>query len=102
MTNEERQAALEAIIYAADEPATLDQLAGLPEALVIVDENDVLRDEGEAYARKLAEEGVAVHKHRYDGMVHAFFGLSAAFDAGREAVTRVGTAARRAFGTLDG
>ncbi|HWS46787.1 MAG TPA: alpha/beta hydrolase [Acidimicrobiia bacterium] len=83
-------------------PLRARDVHGVAPALVLTAEYDPLRDEGEAYARKLAEEGVAVHKHRYDGMVHAFFGLSATFDAGREAVTRVGTAARRAFGTLDG
>jgi acetyl esterase len=70
-------------------------------ALVITGEYDPLRDEGEAYALKLAAAGVDVQKHRYDGMIHAFFGLSAAFDASKDAMQRVGIAVRRAFGTLD-
>jgi acetyl esterase/lipase len=52
--------------------ATLDQLSGLPEALVIVDENDVLRDEGEAYARRLTEAGVRTTSLRYNGILHDF------------------------------
>ncbi len=64
-------------------------------------EYDPLRDEGEAYARRLAEAGVHVQKHRYDGMIHAFFVLSGAIDASRDALDRAGTALRRAFGTLD-
>jgi acetyl esterase len=52
--------------------ASLDQLKGLPDALTVVDENDVLRDEGEAYARKLAQAGVRVTSVRYNGTIHDF------------------------------
>jgi acetyl esterase len=52
-------------------------LAGLPPALLVVDENDVLRDEGEAYGRKLAEAGVRVTSVRYNGTVHDFVMLNA-------------------------
>ena len=52
--------------------ATLEQLQGLPDALVAVDENDVLRDEGEAYARKLSQAGVRVTSVRYNGTIHDF------------------------------
>lgn len=69
-------------------------------ALVITAEFDPLRDEGEAYARRLHEAGVPVQRHRYDGMIHAFFGLSGAFPASRDAIQRAATALRRAFGTL--
>jgi acetyl esterase/lipase len=55
--------------------ATLDDLAGLPPAFLIVDENDVLRDEGEAYARRLTEAGVPTTSVRYNGTLHDFMML---------------------------
>jgi acetyl esterase len=56
--------------------AKLEQLAGLPPAHVIVDENDVLRDEGEAYARRLIEAGVPTTSVRYNAILHDFMMLN--------------------------
>jgi acetyl esterase len=62
--------------YASPLRASDEQLAGLPPALVIVDEADVLRDEGEAYAARLRAAGVAVTTVRYDGITHDFMMLN--------------------------
>jgi acetyl esterase/lipase len=56
--------------------ATIEDLRGLPEAFIIVDENDVLRDEGEAYGRKLTAAGVRTTSVRYNGIIHDFMMLN--------------------------
>ena len=57
--------------------ASVDELRGLPSATVIVAENDLLRSEGEAYAAKLREAGVATTSTRYKGTIHDFVMLNA-------------------------
>jgi acetyl esterase len=70
--------------------ATIDQLRNLPDALVIVAENDVLCDEGEAYARKLSDAGVRATSVRYNGTIHDFVMLNALADtpAARAAIAQ--------------
>jgi acetyl esterase len=63
---------------------------GLPRALVVTAEFDPLRDEGEAYGRRLAEAGVAVDCRRYDGMIHGFFGMTRILGQAKQAVDDVG------------
>ena len=79
--------------------ASIDDLRNLPDALVIVAEGDVLCDEGEAYARKLADAGVRVTSIRYNGTIHDFMLLHALADtpAVRSALAQTVFALRDAF-----
>jgi acetyl esterase len=79
--------------------ATLDELRDLPDALVCVAECDVLRDEGEAYARRLSDAGVRVTSVCYNGTIHDFILLNALADtpAARAAIAQAVNALRSVF-----
>ncbi|MFB6835776.1 alpha/beta hydrolase [Streptomyces sp. NPDC056361] len=74
--------------YASPLQATLEQLKGLPTTLVITDEADVLRDEGEQYANRLREAGVDVTSVRVAAMVHDFLLLDSLRDTRAANVAR--------------
>jgi acetyl esterase len=78
-------------------PLRAGDVSGLPPALVITAEFDPLRDEGEAYGRKLEAAGVPVTIHRYDGQIHGFVGLFPLVDAGRDALQEMAEAVRAAL-----
>jgi acetyl esterase/lipase len=81
--------------------ASLEELKGLPPALVIVDENDVLRDEGEAYARKLIQAGVPTTSVRYNATLHDFMMLNPVrgTQASTAAIEQAIRVLRKALGT---
>jgi acetyl esterase len=85
--------------YASPLRASDEQLAGLPPAFLIVDEADVLRDEGEAYAARLRRAGVAITTVRYDGITHDFMMLNPLSDthATRAAVAQAISVLREAL-----
>lgn len=88
--------------YASPLRATIEQLRGLPPALVVTDEADVLRDEGEAYAGRLRQAGVEVTAVRILGIVHDFLMLDSLRNCqGTIAARRLAIAAlRKALDTV--
>ena len=88
-------------ITASPNRATTEQLTGLPPAFLLVDEADVLRDEGESYAAKLRAAGVPVTTVRYDGIVHDFMLLNPLSEtrATRAAIAQATELLRDALGT---
>ena len=78
---------------------SLEQLNDIPDALIIVAENDVLRDQGEAYARKLIQAGVNVTSTCYNNTIHDFVVLNALADSGaaRGAIAQANAALRTVF-----
>ncbi len=78
-------------------PLFVDDLSGLPPALVVTAEFDPLRDEGEAYAERMRHAGVAVTTSRYDGMIHGFYGLDNLFDSAKRATAETVAAVRDAL-----
>lgn len=88
-------------ITASPNKATTEQLRGLPPTLLLVDEADPLRDEGEAYAAKLRAAGVPVTTVRYDGTLHDFMLLNSLSEtqAARAAIAQATAFLRAAFDT---
>jgi acetyl esterase len=73
-------------------------LAGLPATIIHTAEFDPMRDEGNAYARKLLAAGVVVEHVCHDGMIHNFHALGAVLPQGRQVMSQIGEQIRRAVG----
>lgn len=78
-------------------PARAESHAGLPPAVIVNAECDVLRDEGAGYAETLRAAGVAVDHREFPGMIHGFFGMTPAIDDAVAAQRYVADALRRAL-----
>jgi acetyl esterase/lipase len=79
-------------------PLRATNLAGLPAAIIHTAEFDPMRDEGNAYARKLMAAGIAVEHVCHDGMIHNFHAMGAILPQARRVLHRIGEQVRRAVG----
>jgi acetyl esterase len=79
-------------------PLRAASLAGVAPALVVTAGFDPLRDEGEAYARRLREAGVRVDMICYGGMIHGFAPMGRLIETGNRAVAHAAASLRQAFG----
>lgn len=83
-------------LFAAD-----DDFAGLPPAHMVLCGWDPLKDEGRAYASKLAVHGVPVTIREHPGMVHGFMNMTAVSNPARQAIQDAGIVVGKALGALD-
>ena len=70
-------------------PVLSSDVPGLPRALILTAEYDILADEGKAYAERLKNSGVPIEHEHYSGMVHGFFQWGGEVAAARSAMDRV-------------
>jgi acetyl esterase/lipase len=80
-------------------PLRAADLAGLPPAIIHTAEFDPMRDEGNAYARKLVVAGVTVEHVCHEGMIHNFHALGAILPQGQQVLQEIGEQVRRALGS---
>jgi len=79
-------------------PLLAEDLSGLAPACVVTAGFDPLRDEGEGYARRLEEAGVAVVRQRHEGMIHGFANSTGLLASARRAMEQVATALKEGLG----
>ena len=82
--------------------ATNEQLKKLPPALVITAGLDPLKDDGDAYAKKLQAAGVKAEVKNYDGVTHEFFGMAPVLDKAKQAQADAANALKAAFQAQQG